>query len=330
MKLGDFRGDPKSWHDFSFVNLDSKGVCNISESTVPIGSSLEAFLMGQSMVHNQDFMAQAEDAIRFMAEECDQLGDFQVLTDTCGTFGGIATSIIENVLREEYDKKSVTTLGSFRICDNFEFQEIKPSSASLAMSLSSFIETSDTFIPLTLTQKVDKTQLMFGEELHWNRALDASAVMGSVYDAFSTTRLAPSSWFMPRNTLADIGFSIPSFGSSDQFTSINLFKEMAFPKSKRIARINHDKDSYPSTLTPSDLPVYAPNFVYNGYQQQASSCILAFDEASKDLSTWVKGHLLDPLRKHDFADLPDVEAQECYTQIYETIATAIKLDDEDE
>jgi hypothetical protein len=329
LKLGDFRGDPQSWHDFSFVNLNPKGICSISDQTANDGSSLEAFLVGQSMVHNQDFMSQAEDAIRFMAEECDQLGDFQMLADACGTYGGIATSIIDNILREEYDKKSVVTLGSFRICDNFEFQEIKPSAASLAMSLASFVEASDTFIPLMLNQNAEKTHLMFGEELHWTRALDASAMLGTVYDAFGTTKLGPSSWFLPRNSLADVGFSIPSFGSSEQFTSLNLFKETAFPNSKRITRINHDKDTYPSTLSPSDLPVYAPNFVYNGYQQQASSCILAFDDAGKDLSSWVKGHLLDPLRKHDFADLPDVEAQEYYTQVYETIATAINLDDED-
>lgn len=294
-------------------------------------NSVDSFVFGLDLADDHTLLSRAEDAIRYMVEECDQLGDFHVIADAVGACGGLATSVIENVLMEEYGQKDVVTFANFRACDNFSFKPIRKEIPSLALSLSSLLTVSDQLYPLLLEQSPapsNPAQRLFGEELSWSRVVDSSVMCGAILDAYSTAGLCGRP-FVLDDSLAEVYFGAAEVGKPRECFSGSLLRPKPLATTGvTIQRINHSEGSYPSSLGPGDLPIYPPNFSYSGYQQQATSFTLGLDDESSDLSDWIQSNLVSRLRRQDFANLPDVSAQDCYRQVVENLASVSETNDD--
>jgi len=85
------------WSDFMRTELAHKSIFELSRVPLQDGSSsnqLGTFEQGTTLL--EDVYEEILDRIRWMVEECDNLGGVQVLFDSEGFFGGIASEIVRD------------------------------------------------------------------------------------------------------------------------------------------------------------------------------------------------------------------------------------------
>ncbi|XP_022105673.1 protein misato homolog 1-like [Acanthaster planci] len=99
------------WSDFLHGHLHPKTVMVIKQHAH--GSEVDPFGLftkGRSLLNKKDIAEDIENRLHFFVEECDQLQGFQVLVDFYDGFGGLGSSLVEN-LADEYKGKGIMAVG---------------------------------------------------------------------------------------------------------------------------------------------------------------------------------------------------------------------------
>lgn len=317
----------------SFVNFHQKAICDLPEEFYQSKPELSHFYQGSSTLASEELMVNAEDCIRFMIEDCDFLGQFEIMVDAASPLGGFACAIGEQLLIDEYPKTFIKTWASFENCLDFEFaSEASTPSPLIAASLAGLSKISSQVIPLFMGTRKTEHKLV-DERLFLSRALDASIVTSAAVDVLSTATLTGQQRYSERKLL-DLRLCTPLHGAVDKspFTSLATGRQgivESWERMNPIQRINHTEETYPGKANAAiDLPIYCPNFMYTGYQQQASSGIVLPDMQSAELSTHVQSMLIKDLSRKDFVGLPtDEDAFYLFTDVQETLYSMIEMDD---
>lgn len=314
----------------SFVNFHSKAVCHVPEDFYSPSPSLASFYQGSSEFATSELLEDAENAIRFMAEDCDTLGDFQLMVDAATSFGGFSSTLIEQIIVDEYPKALIRSWANFTNCLDLNFSSSRPSSALVAASLAKLSEFSTQLVPVLLNQP-ESVHMLHDEELSFSNAIHSSTMLAAALDTVVTKTLTGEPSYSA-DVLTDCNLATPvnTFVGEPKFTSLATGRQHiigTWETRNVISRINHREDTYPGSASkPCDFPIYPPNFLYAGYQQQASSGIAIMETASETLSKYIKDSILGDLKRFDFGELDD--AADTFSQVKECIHAMIDQNDE--
>lgn len=317
----------------SFVHFHQKAICSLPEEFYQAKPELSHFFQGShGGLVSEELMASAEDCIRFMIEDCDYLGEFQLMVDAASALGGFACKIAEQLLVDEYPKVFIKTLASFENCMDFEFNAEAVPRPLVATSLAALAKVSSQVIPLFLGSTKTRHQLC-DEPQDLSRALDASVVTAAAMDVLATRGLTGELKFYEEK-LADLRICTPIHGMKERplFTSLATGRQAVVQEWEAmgpIKRLNHTEATYPGQVrSASDLPIYSPNFLYTGYQQQASSAVALLDMHSAELSTHIHSTLIKDLCKRDFVGLgANEDAFDIFTDIQEALFSLVELEE---
>lgn len=314
----------------SFVNFHSKAVCHVPEDFCSPSPSLASFYQGSSELVTSELLEDAENSIRFMAEDCDILGEFHLMVDAATSFGGFSSTLIEQVIADEYPKARIRSWANFANCQDLEFGSTRTSNALVASALAKLTELSTQLVPILL-QPSDSIHHLHDEELSLSNAVHASAVHAAALDTVATKTLIGEPSFSA-DVLTECKLATPAheFTGEPKFTSLATGKHSVVTSWEQMnvyKRMNHREGSFSgSTSTAADFPIYSPNFLYTGYQQQASSGFAIMEPRSESLSKYLKESVLRDLKRFDFGELDD--AADTFSQVKESIYSLINQDDD--
>lgn len=292
--------------------------------------SLASFYQGSTEFATSELLEDAENAVRFMAEDCDTLGEFHFMSDAASSFGGFGSTLIEQVIADEYPKALIRSWANFTNCQDLEFGTSRASNALVASALAKLAELSTQLIPV-LIHPSDSIHHLHDEELSLSNAVHASAVHAAALDTAATkTLVGEHSFSVDVLTECKLATPMHNFTGEPRFTSLATGQHSIITNWEQrnvYKRMNHREDSYPgSASTASDFPIYSPNFLYTGYQQQASSGFAILEPRSESLSKYLKDSILRDLKRFDFGELDD--AADTFSQVKESIFSMISQDDE--
>lgn len=318
VRLGGFQGELVSWHDMSFVSFHPSAVCEIPGDFYTAAPTLEQFYGSEALI-TSEVLGSAEDALRFMVEDCDYLSEFLFLTDAASNFGALTGMLIERIVADEYPKAAARVVANFATCQDFAFAAEQPPRPLVATALASLSKLSTQFVPVLLEPRPAQ-HAMFEESLVLDRAVDASILVGATLDTLFTGNLIGRPSYT--DGLLDLKLATPlhQLRPDMVFTALGTLKAspvVDWSSRTHVKRINHTEQSYPASLTHEDLPVYAPNLVFEGYTQQASSACLLLDPAAADTAAYVRDVLLKGLRRQDFLQVDD--AGDRFSQVKEDL-----------
>jgi len=314
----------------SFVKFHQRAIAELPEEFYSAEPNLSNFYSGSDTFASEELMTNAEDCIRFMVEDCGHLGEFQIMVDAASALGGFACKVIQDLIEDEYPKAFIRTWASFANCQDFEFSK-RPPNALIAASLSFLSKVSTQIIPILLSSPASKHHMLVDEQHDFDKALHASAVVAAAFDVVATNTLSGNISYSERK-LAELKIATPvhELAKDQLFTSLAIGKQEAvqnWEKMNPICRMNYSEDQS-GAQKPSDLPIYAPNFMYTGYQQQASTGVVILDSHAQHLSSHIHTALLKNLSLSNFrGNVAGHDADEVYTEVRETLYNLVDLDE---
>eukprot|EP01112_Ceratiomyxa_fruticulosa_P021912 TRINITY_DN786_c1_g1_i1.p1 TRINITY_DN786_c1_g1~~TRINITY_DN786_c1_g1_i1.p1 ORF type:complete len:443 (-),score=98.93 TRINITY_DN786_c1_g1_i1:358-1686(-) len=141
------REELRSWSNFFIPKLHQKSVYEI-----PLKHEIDEFHLysqGKELFdHTAALREEVEDRLRFLVEECDSIGGFQILTEVSSGWGGFSDSVLE-YLCDEYKSAPRLTFGTFNPL-NIKQAVANQRGLSQHVGLSSLPKTSSVFVPIDI------------------------------------------------------------------------------------------------------------------------------------------------------------------------------------
>ena len=137
-----------TWSDFKKVHYHPRSTVTLPN--LQDSDSFDSWISGVNNFKNDDAFGHVEEAVRFYAEECDNMQGFQMLCDINNGFGGFSSLLME-YLHDEFLGKSFAVFPTLHIDSDRTLSKAKNTFLSSILSLSSLIEYSSILCPLSLS-----------------------------------------------------------------------------------------------------------------------------------------------------------------------------------